>query len=198
MNKNNKTLTSLLPVVLACAVPCAADAQVPTDGEGLYDIACASCHGDAGRGVPRDRIAFDVPVPDLTDCSFSSREPDADWITVAMHGGPVRGFDETMPAFGEALSEEQLQLVMDHIRTFCGDDRWPRGELNLPRALVTEKAYPEDEVVTAILVESKNGIINNESFQSNDTKTSKRVSASRISQGVSGLSSAWRTTESLF
>jgi hypothetical protein len=36
---------------------------------------------------------------------------------------------------------------------FCTDARWPRGELNLPRALFTEKAYPEDEaVITTTLV----------------------------------------------
>src|SRR5690606_23324081 len=29
----------------------------------------------------------------------------------------------------------------------CHDDRWPRGELNLPRPLVTSKAFPEDEAV---------------------------------------------------
>ncbi len=66
---------------------------------------------------------------------------------MAHEGGPVRGFSERMPAFGDALTEAQLQLIMDHIRTFCTDDRWPRGELNLPRALFTEKAYPEDEAV---------------------------------------------------
>ena len=36
---------------------------------------------------------------------------------------------------------------MNHIRTQCRDPSWPRGELNLPRGLVTEKAYPEDEWV---------------------------------------------------
>ena len=36
---------------------------------------------------------------------------------------------------------------MGYIRSLCTDDNWPRGELNLPRALLTEKAYPEDEWV---------------------------------------------------
>jgi hypothetical protein len=30
---------------------------------------------------------------------------------------------------------------------FCQDHAWPKGELNLPRALLTEKAFPEDELV---------------------------------------------------
>ncbi len=79
--------------------------------------------------------------------SLAAREPDGDWIAVAHEGGPVRGFSEMMPAFRGALSTDQLQLVMNHIRTQCTDPNWPRGELDLPRGLVTEKAYPEDEWV---------------------------------------------------
>jgi hypothetical protein len=52
-----------------------------------------------------------------------------------------------MPAFAEALTVEQIERVMAHVRSLCGDDRWPRGELNFPRALLTEKAFPEDEWV---------------------------------------------------
>jgi hypothetical protein len=52
-----------------------------------------------------------------------------------------------MPAFGDALSMDETWLILGHIRSFCVDEGWPRGELNLPRPLVTEKAYPEDEVV---------------------------------------------------
>jgi len=116
-------------------------------GAELYDVACAACHGADGSGLSSDRVGFQVPVPDFTDCSFASREPDGDWIAVAHEGGPMRGFDRTMPAFGAALSVDDLQRAMDYIRTLCGDDAWPRGELNLPRAMVTEKAYPEDEAV---------------------------------------------------
>lgn len=123
------------------------------DGAQLYKAACATCHGADGSGTDAYLLGFDVPVPDFTECVFASREPDGDWIGVAHEGGPVRGFSERMPAFGDALSEAQLQLVMDHIRTFCTDDRWPRGELNLPRALFTEKAYPEDEAVLTTTAE---------------------------------------------
>jgi mono/diheme cytochrome c family protein len=133
--------------LLACRWPSDLSAQVESTGEQLYGIGCASCHGQDGRGAEPDKVAFDVTLPDFSDCSFASREPDADWIAVAHQGGPVRGFDRTMPAFGEAFSEEQLQEIIDHVRSFCGDPKWPRGELNFPRALVTEKAFPEDELV---------------------------------------------------
>jgi hypothetical protein len=52
-----------------------------------------------------------------------------------------------MPAFGSALTREQIERVVDYVRGFCEDATWPRGELNLPRALATEKAFPEDELV---------------------------------------------------
>ncbi|HEX7091534.1 MAG TPA: c-type cytochrome [Longimicrobiales bacterium] len=125
----------------------AAGPQPIPGGEALYRAACAACHGADGTGTTQALVGFDVPLPDFTDCSFASREPDADWIAVAHQGGPVRGFSRLMPAFGDALTVDELQSVMDYIRTFCGDDDWPRGELNLPRAQVTEKAYPEDELV---------------------------------------------------
>jgi hypothetical protein len=70
-----------------------------------------------------------------------------DWMAVATRGGPVRGLDRHMPAFGDALSQEQIQQVVKYLWTFCADASWPRGDLNLPRAFFTEKAFPENETV---------------------------------------------------
>jgi hypothetical protein len=38
------------------------------------------------------------------------------------------------------------------MRALCRNDHWARGELNLPRALITEKAFPEDELVISTAV----------------------------------------------
>ena len=116
-------------------------------GEAIYANSCANCHGLDGTGVEPALLAFEEEMPDFTDCDFAAREPDGDWIAVAHEGGPVRGFSEMMPAFRGALTEEQLERVMGYIRSLCTDANWPRGELNLPRPLITGKAYPEDEWV---------------------------------------------------
>jgi hypothetical protein len=116
-------------------------------GAQLFAENCAACHGLDGRGKDASVLGFDVPTPDFTDCQFAPREPNADWVTVAHEGGPVRGFSHRMPAFGGALGEADLYAIIGHIKTFCSDGSWPRGELNLPKALFTEKAYPEDEWV---------------------------------------------------
>ena len=144
-------------LVLTCMIAAPAGAQLVTPGLGaeladapgrdIYAASCANCHGLDGTGLDRSLVAFEEELPDFTDCDFAAREPDADWIAVAHEGGPVRGFSEMMPAFRGALTTEQLGRVMSYIRTLCTDSDWPRGELNLPRPLLTEKAYPEDEWV---------------------------------------------------
>lgn len=135
----------------------------PPTGKELYMQACANCHGVDGKGAPTNQLGLQVAPPDFTDCEFANREPDGDWISIAHQGGPTRGFSVEMPAFGDALSREELQKVMNHIRTFCKDDDWPRGELNLPRPLVTEKAYPEDEAVLTTIFDIENeGAVTNE------------------------------------
>ena len=146
---------SLLGASLAAAVLCAAQAlhaQLPEDldrlsDRELYDASCANCHGRDGRGLDRAQVGFEEALPDFTDCDFAAREPDSDWIAVSHDGGPARGFSEMMPAFGDALTLEQIVRLMRHVRSLCTDPAWPRGELNLPRALLTEKAFPEDEWV---------------------------------------------------
>ena len=126
----------------------------------VYRAACANCHGAGGVGEARSVVAFEEPLPDFTDCSFATREPDADWFAVTHAGGPARAFSRMMPAFGDALSDREIQLALDHVRSFCPDRDWPRGELNLPRPLVTEKAFPEDEAVfeTAIDAEGEGAV----------------------------------------
>ena len=95
-----------------------------------------------------------MPLPDFTDCSFNSREPAADWFAISHDGGPVRAFDARMPAFGQALTAALIEMAVAHIKRFCDDPAWPAGELNLPRALVAEEAFPEDEAVLSTTIAS--------------------------------------------
>ena len=126
----------------------------PDEGRDLYMQACAACHGADGKGRPASELGLEAQPPDFSDCNFATREPDADWIAVAHQGGPVRGFSQEMPSFGDALTESDLENILGFIRTFCTEDDWPRGELNFPRALVIEKAYPEDELVISTTLDS--------------------------------------------
>jgi len=128
--------------------------EVPLTPKNLYKTSCAACHGPGGRGARQSQVAFDQALPDFTDCNFATREANLDWVAVAQEGGPARAFSKLMPAFGDALTAEQTEAAVNHIRTFCGNKEWPRGELNLPRPLFTTKAFPEDEIVVSSTIDT--------------------------------------------
>jgi len=123
-------------------------------GELIYRATCVACHGADGTGAPQTTVGFTAPLPDFTDCNFATRETAADWSAIVRDGGPVRGFSRIMPAFRDLLTPQQIRNVVAYIHTFCSATKWPRGEFNLPLADVTEKAFPEDELVLTSSVET--------------------------------------------
>ena len=143
-------------LVLAFSATAWAGQTTTRTGREVYETICISCHGPDGKGGVNPELEKVVAPPDFTDCAFANREPDRGFLAVAHGGGPARGFSPLMPPWGSAFTEGELQLAVSHIRTFCTDDRWPRGELNLPLALVTGKAFPEDEAVVRVTSQSGN------------------------------------------
>lgn len=154
----------------------AQNARPQRSGEELYRFACAACHGADGAGAPESQVGFDDPLPDFTDCSFNTPEAAADWFAVAHDGGPVRAFSRRMPAFGAALTAAELERTVAYLRGFCEDDTWPRGDLNFPRALVTEKAFPENEALLTTTIQ---------------TGTSREVTNALIYERRLGARSQW-------
>jgi mono/diheme cytochrome c family protein len=124
-------------------------AQGLTSGPDLFVAGCAGCHGPQGSGAPDSTVGFQKPstYPDFTSCSQTSPEVEADWRAVIHDGGKARGFSRIMPAFSGLLSDDQIAALSAYIRSLCDDRAWPPGDLNLPRPLVTEKAFPESETV---------------------------------------------------
>ena len=124
------------------------------NGERLYKSGCIACHGANGTGGPETLTEFKRPdtFPNFTRCDQTTPEPNSAWKDVIVHGGPSRGFSEIMPAFGELLTSDQIDDLIAYLRSLCGNPHWARGELNLPRALVTEKAFPEDEEVISTAI----------------------------------------------
>lgn len=119
------------------------------NGKSIYETGCIVCHGAQGNGAPITNTVFKRPgtFPDFTQCDQTTPEADSAWKAVITHGGPSRGFSTIMPSFGELLTPDQVDDVISYMRGFCTSRKWPRGELNLPRAIVTEKAFPEKELV---------------------------------------------------
>ncbi len=52
----------------------------------------------------------------------------------------VQGFSDT---------PEQIDEVIGYLRSLCTEKSWPLGNFNLPRPILTEKAFPENEAVVS-------------------------------------------------
>lgn len=132
-------------------------------GQALYVASCAACHAPDGKGQPRDIVGFETPLPDFTDCRFTTPEADLDWQSVVHMGGTIRALSQRMPSFIDALSEDEVDRIIAYIREFCAEPGWPRGDLNFPRPFFTEKAYPENEaVLTTTMARRPQGSLGND------------------------------------
>jgi cbb3-type cytochrome c oxidase subunit III len=162
INRDAPRVKAALPAAYAVAallavaygVAEAQERQVARTGRQVYESTCATCHGPNGRGGVNPGLEAVVKPPDFADCGFANREPDRGFVAVAHGGGPARGFSPLMPSWAASFTEEELEQAVAYLRTFCADQRWPRGELNLPRPLVTAKAFPEDEAVVSTAAQS--------------------------------------------
>lgn len=146
-------------VLVFAAAQLSAQQAIPETATGreIFLAGCANCHSGDGRGVTQAQVGFSDPLPDFTDCSYASREAHQDWETLVREGGGARALSTRMPAFGGALSKAQIARVVSYIHTLCHDKRWPSGDLNLPRAIATEKAFPEDETVLTTSATTRHG-----------------------------------------
>lgn len=129
-------------------------AQPPNAERGavVYNGGCIACHGADGKGASAADTMFERhdTFPDFTSCDATTPEPDGNYKAVIVHGGASRGLMQVMPAFGDLLTEVQINDVIAYLRSFCSNKKHdPRGELNLPRAIITEKAFPENEDIVS-------------------------------------------------
>lgn len=114
-----------------------------------FQTHCAMCHGNEGRPDYKSAMVKSLPTApaDFSDVLFNSREPFDDFFMVVKHGGAAIGLSDTMPAFGDLLSDEEIRALVAYIKTLAGEHNFPPGELNLFLPIKTKKAFPEDEVV---------------------------------------------------
>ncbi len=124
---------------------------LPTTIPEMWDAWCARCHSQDGSGKVAEPTITVEPM-DFTDCKVTSPEPNADWELAIASGGPAVGLSSEMPAFGDTLTPEQVRGFVTHMRGFCKDAGWPSGNVNFPRPIFTEKAFPENEVVILPMV----------------------------------------------
>jgi mono/diheme cytochrome c family protein/uncharacterized membrane protein len=95
--------------------PIAPNAASVAAGEPLYRQNCLPCHGESGAGDGPVGLTLNPPPADLRVHMVPGVHPDGrlyDWIT---HGFP----NSVMPAFEDAMSDEERWHVVNYIRTLA-------------------------------------------------------------------------------
>ncbi len=141
----------MLVVFAMLALTAGLAAQQPTTIPEMWDAWCSRCHAADGSGTVVEPTITVEPM-DFTDCRVATPEPDADWELATAGGGLAVGLSSEMPAFGDALTADQVRGFVAHIRGFCRETGWPIGNTNFPRPIFTEKAFPENELVILPMV----------------------------------------------
>jgi hypothetical protein len=85
----------------------------------LYARHCATCHGAEGRGDGPNARHLPVPPARHADARAMARRTDDALFDVIHGGGRVLGVSPRMPAFGGALSRDEIRALVRHIRALC-------------------------------------------------------------------------------
>jgi mono/diheme cytochrome c family protein len=101
-----------LVLLALAALPAHAEAQeasnVAVSGEADYNMYCASCHGEDGKGDGPKAFGLSKPVPDITTLTERYGSFPADKLARLIDGRePVAGHvDREMPVWGVWFKEE--------------------------------------------------------------------------------------------
>jgi len=99
----------------------AAETVVAFDARATYDIACATCHGQAGDGTGAGGAALDPPPADFTDPAFWAERDEERIFNVIKYGAASVGGSSLMVAWGLNYDDEQIQALTEYVMGFRPD-----------------------------------------------------------------------------
>ena len=79
----------------------------------IFDLHCANCHADTGKGDGPDAEMYSVKPADLTDTHMMSQLTDGEIFYKISEG------HNPMPAFKKLLTEEQRWQLVHFVRSFA-------------------------------------------------------------------------------
>jgi mono/diheme cytochrome c family protein len=123
--------------------------QIIKEGEKLYQVNCAGCHGLAGNGKGPDIGDLSIAPTNFTDLELMAGRSDQQLFQSISEG---KGAD--MPGYAEQLSPQEIWAISDYLRslTFASQTtanttlETPAPSMN--EALVTETVSPTPESIS--------------------------------------------------
>jgi cytochrome c6 len=100
---------SLIILIVFMAAVSPAAAEDSASGAGVYKSKCQTCHGPDGGGTA---VGKSLKVADLRSPNVQSRS-DAELSQVISDG------KDNMPGFKGAITDDEIQAVLTHVRTFA-------------------------------------------------------------------------------
>ena len=89
------------------------------EGKALYEANCAACHGIIGEGEENwqnNNEDGTLRAPPHDSSGHTWHHPDQLLFQITSKGG--KGLNSRMPAFDEKLTEEEITLTLEYIKTF--------------------------------------------------------------------------------
>lgn len=100
----------------------AASADQLAPGKRVYDAWCAGCHGAQGQGQYPDAVYTPdkkglIAAPPHDSTGHTWHHADGELTSIVRNGLIVQGF-EPMPAFGDHLTDAEIQAVLRYIKSW--------------------------------------------------------------------------------
>jgi mono/diheme cytochrome c family protein len=115
--KHASILTVLAIVAIAALAP-AAFAQELTP-ELRYQMFCATCHGEAGKGDGPSGGTLSTKPRDFTDCAAMKKLSDDLIFRAIKDGGASVGLSREMPGWAAEMGDAEIKGLVTYVRSFC-------------------------------------------------------------------------------
>ncbi len=106
--------------VAAWAGEADAGKQAAEDPGVMYVQMCSACHGAMGRGDGPAASGLAVKPRDHTDAAYMNSLSDQQIFDIINRGGAAVGKFAAMPAWGQALTEQQIWSLVRYVRSLNG------------------------------------------------------------------------------
>ena len=110
MNMKLAPKIAIITLLLGTRVGWSARADAPA----AWGANCAACHGKDGKG--NTMMGHKLSIKDMTDPKVQASFTDAD-ATKAIKEGVTDSGTQTMKAFGDKLSDDDVKALVAYVRT---------------------------------------------------------------------------------